>query len=344
MNQKTLTLEQSICAARIFLNTFGFILDNTSEINELSKIRIYNKTMNSVGELYFNNGQVIISTNYDNCLLKASYDIPIIWGSNDKRSTIQTYQWGNNISFQIQNGKNINIKGKFLIDNFVDMDYGISCHCKPIINYQIANKENIFLTILNHGNIFGMEITSHENHETIKINPYNELIGFFRHNIIIKNKENSSERKGYSYRKSASISSFGTQGEFKNTLHVFLEEEDDNKTLSHVNDFVPKLENANSQESIIQKSKLMQKLDPAMFKRIAELRDIILINDVSLLDNLISVCYDSFTDEELHALLGIKRKTMKYQNGANNLVDSYYEINPNSCFFSTETQKKLLKK
>ena len=70
----------------------------------------------------------------------------------------------------------------------------------------------------------------------------------------------------------------------------------------------------------------------------------ILIGDVSLLDNLVSVCYDSYTDEELSTLLGVSRQRMNYQNGATSLVHSYYEIGINNCFFPLESQKGLLKK
>ena len=88
----------------------------------------------------------------------------------------------------------------------------------------------------------------------------------------------------------------------------------------------------------------MQDLDPDMFKKIKKLREILLIGDISLLDNLISVCYDSYTDEELCALLGVNRQKMNYQNGADSLVNSYFEIGSSNCFFPLETQKRLLKK
>lgn len=38
MKEKYLTLEQNTCAAKIFLNTFGFILEDAQEINKFSKI------------------------------------------------------------------------------------------------------------------------------------------------------------------------------------------------------------------------------------------------------------------------------------------------------------------
>lgn len=130
----------------------------------------------------------------------------------------------------------------------------------------------------------------------------------------------------------------------KNKLHVFLSEEDYNKTLTFRNEFPPKVEDDNSRELLLQKGKLMQNLDPDMFKKIKKLRDVLLIGDISLLDNLVSVCYDSFTDEEISALLGVKRQPMNYQDGANSLINSYFDIGKNNCFFPLEDQKRLLKK
>ncbi len=46
MVEKFLTLEQNICAARIFLNTFGLILENINKVNEFSKIKIFDKAVN----------------------------------------------------------------------------------------------------------------------------------------------------------------------------------------------------------------------------------------------------------------------------------------------------------
>ncbi len=88
----------------------------------------------------------------------------------------------------------------------------------------------------------------------------------------------------------------------------------------------------------------MRQLDPAMFRKIEKLRQVLFIDDISLLDNLISVCYDNYTDEELSSILGVKRQPMNYQDGSNSLINSYFGIDKNSYFFPPEVQKKLLKK
>ena len=117
-----------------------------------------------------------------------------------------------------------------------------------------------------------------------------------------------------------------------------------NNGISFRNEFPQKVGEDKSVALVIQKGMLMQELDPDMFEKIKKLRKILSIGDISLLDNLISVCYDSYTEEELNALLGMQRQPMIYQDGADNLVNSYFEIGKNSCFFPLEKQKKLLKK
>ena len=87
----------------------------------------------------------------------------------------------------------------------------------------------------------------------------------------------------------------------------------------------------------------MKDLDPDMFEKIKNLKPLLSIGDVSLLDNLITVCYDSYSDEEIEALLGIRRNKMNYQDGADGLKESYFGIGQDSQFLSVEQQKKLLK-
>ena len=78
----------------------------------------------------------------------------------------------------------------------------------------------------------------------------------------------------------------------------------------------------------------MQKLDNDMLGKIQLLRQILTIDGVSILDNLISICYDNYTDEELVALLGTKRPAVVYQNGAENLTNSYFGIGTKNKFLS----------
>ena len=79
--EKYLQLKQNTCAARIFLNAFNLILEeNVENIDQFSKLKIFDSDMNEVGKLYFKNGKVFISANFNNNVLNAEFNIAKIYG------------------------------------------------------------------------------------------------------------------------------------------------------------------------------------------------------------------------------------------------------------------------
>lgn len=343
MGEKYLTFEQNTCAARIFLNTLGLTLENISDVNEFSKIKIFDKTMNEVGELHFDNGKVIISANYNNSILEANYDIAKMTGFVDVECGNALFgQWSSKIAFQVKKGYIQTIEGEFLIDSTVDSEFAINCLCHPLINSTILGRDKVTLKILRDGRTFGLEISSGDYKETIDIMPWDWLNGFIKH--VITNGKYDEKTYKHEYKRYAGVFNGAERGENKDKLHIFLSEKEHSIQLAFNNEFVPKVGDDNSEDVLLQKGHLMQQLDPAMYKRIEELRKVLFIGDVSLLDNLISVCYDSYTDEELSSLLGVKRQPMNYQDGADSLINSYFGIRKNSCFFPLEEQKRLLTK
>lgn len=116
MEEQYLTYAQSISAARIFLNTFGFVLENVKIVDEFSRIKIFDKNMREAGNLYFNNGKVIINAIYNNeDKLEASYDIPKVFGIVDIESNGAIFgSWNSKIIYQLQRQNDLNI----LMGNF----------------------------------------------------------------------------------------------------------------------------------------------------------------------------------------------------------------------------------
>lgn len=349
MSEKYLTLEQNTCAARIFLNTFGLILESVSEVSEFSKIKIFDTSMKEVGQLHFDNGRVIMFANYNDSVLDASFDIAKMWGFADMECKNVPFalfgQWSSKIIFQVQNLSsisldNIKLSGEFLLESSVDTEFGVSCSCRPLIKCDVVDKGEITLKILNDGDTFGLEIVSGNYKETMDVMPWDELNGFIKH-VIIKGEYNP-ESYQHEYRKYMGVFPSGKGSEDK--LHIFLSEKEWDNEISVRSEFPTKVGDDKSEALVIQKGMLMQDLDPVMFEKIKELRTILSIGDVSLFDNLVSVCYDSYTDEELSALLGMKRRPMNYQDGANSLINSYFGIGEKSQFLSVEQQKRLLKK
>lgn len=338
MGENHLTLEQNTCAARIFLNTFGLTLGNVKDIDEFSKIKIFDRTMKEVGELHFDNGKVIITANYNNSILEANFDIAKVLGFVDSECKNAPFalfgQWFSKIEFQVKNPNNINISGEFLLDCSVDTEFGVSCRCHPLINCDVAGKGNKTLKILRNGRTFGLEVSSGSYKETIDIMPWDDINGFIKH--VISCGKNRQEHRRYG------VFSAGIGNEDK--LHLFLSETKYGTQISFRNEFPPKFGDDESELLVIQKGILMQELDPDMFGKIQRLGAVLCFGDISLLDNLVSVCYDSYTDAELSALLGIERQHMIYQDGADNLINSYFGIGKESKFLSIEQQKRLLKK
>ena len=345
MDSKYLTLGQNICAARIFLNTFGLILEDVIEVNEFSKIKILDQNRNAVGELHFCDGKVILSANYNDSVLEASYDIAEITGfvgiENNKSAPALFGQWVSKIIFSVKKENLVNLSGEFLLDCSADSEFGVTCWCHTLINCEVSDKGKVILKNQNDGRTFGLEISFGDYNEAIDIMPWDEMNGFIKH--VITKGEYDKETYSYPYKRYAGIFSAGRIEERKEQLHVFLSERELKKELSLYNDWPTKVGADNSKELLIQKGILMKQLDSDMYSRIKELRELLFIGDVSLLDNLINVCYDSYSDEEIYALLGLQRQKMNYQDGADNLRNSYFGIGRNSYFLPLEEQKKLLK-
>lgn len=46
--EKRLTLDQNLCAARVFLNIMGLTLEENTSLNQLSKLNIFDKNLQLV--------------------------------------------------------------------------------------------------------------------------------------------------------------------------------------------------------------------------------------------------------------------------------------------------------
>ena len=220
----------------------------------------------------------------------------------------------------------------------MDTEFGVNCNCHPLIKYEVPGLRNTILKMQRDGNTLNFEINADEDYELISVRPGFDW--FALHDI---KKGEYVENKRYPYRKYVGIFN-PWSSKYERELRIFLEENKYEELLNFKDEFTPKDGADNSTETMLQVGNLMQDLDYDMFKKIKKLREMLVIGDLSLFDNLASVCYDDYTDEVLSALLGINRQKMKYQNGADNLFDSYYEIGISSCFFPLENQKSLLKK
>jgi len=291
--------------------------------------------MNEVGKLYFASGKVIMQATDNESILQAQFDMANI----PNLASVPTFgKWSSKIAFDIQKQNHANLLGDFIISASVNLMSELSCSCHSLIMYA-ADKENIVLEISRNSRMFRLNISSENHKEIIEVMPWDNLNGFIKH-VISKGKYDP-KRYRCEYDKYTGI--FTTGEETSDRLHVFLSERKWNKEISCKSEFPLKVGDEKSEELVIQKGMLMHKLDPDMFDRIKDIKELLTIGDISLLDNLVSVCYDKYTNEELSALLGIERKPMVYQDGADSLIDSYFGIGNESSFFTAEQQKKFIK-
>ena len=316
MKETTMSYENSLRDAKIFLNTFGFILEeNTNEI-----LNIYDKNNNIVGKLNKIDNRINISVEYNGLLLEADYYIPKIISFVDFEDDNQLYgQWSSEIFFILKKD-NIKMNGEFLISSSLDSEFGHRCVCHPIIRCILDGQVEIDVEILRNGNTFGLNFKTFNTKESIQIKPYDDMNGYIIHDILYGTYDFT--RSSYPYRKYSGV--FPSSSNEPNKLHAFLHENKYNECIDFKEKKVDKIKPDTCSESIIQKGNLMKELDPKMYKEIKTLLQLFRLEDILLLDNLISVCYDSYTDEEIYALLGIKRKPFVFQNGQTKLKNAYF--------------------
>lgn len=314
-----LNYEQGLCAVRIFLNSLGLIVDEIDRFDEKSTINIFDNNMNKVGSIYLDNGKILISAYYNHFVLNASYTLPAISSFKDYECVNMEYalygNWENTIKYKIDCNE-FRLDGNFFIDSSIDTEYGLSCSCHHLIFCKLLNKI-ITIKILEDGLIFGVEIKDDNIDEKIQINPFDDLNGFFIHTI-----QNID-----SYKKYSGIFLDTNDEENKDKLHLFLKESKGSKIINYRSTYISKIINDdNNEQAIIQKGMLMQKLDSSMYEVIKMVRNILKINNIYFLDNLISISYDDYTDNEIEALLGIKRGVKLYQDEEKDLISAYFGI------------------
>lgn len=322
--------DSNTSAARIFLNAFGLTLKSIDKNNNNAKTRaIIDKDENTVGTLLYNNNKILIEANYNDSILTANYNIvkknKYIGNSLDN---IPFSDWINRINFQVQKANNKKISGELILSCSIDYEFGVTCRCLPRIKYE-DSIQNITIKIINGTRLFELEKSSGTYNERIAISPNDDYNGYIKH--IITNEK---------YKKSTGV--FKAREEYEDKIETYLLERNCNTYLSHINKYYKKVTDKNSKYLTIQKGMLMRIIDSDMFQTIQETRTIFSIGDISILDNLISICYDKYTNQEIQALLGINRKKMNYQNGTDNLVNSYYEIEKNFNNLPIKEQKKQL--
>jgi len=341
MENKYLTFEQSICAARVFLNLFGLKLEEKEEMIELNNVKVLDQNGKEVGLIELKDGFIDILTNSNFGKVCAKYAVPIRTGMLDKEYGFAQYnEWRNDINFNVSSEDNRDFSGFMQIACFIDSQFGVYSNIHTSINYLLEDKSEVNLRFMIDGQQFGYEMKKGEEREVIKVMPFDDMSGFIIHDFT-KGKFNI-DKPGYLYRKYAGVRKKSMQEEDILIGNASIEE--NYKVIKSMEEEVKTNGDDSSKETLIQKGLLMQNIDPSFAEKIREVRDSFFINGVSLFDNLIGVSYENYTDEEINAMFGLERRKVNFQNETDNLMEGYFGLGDDNKFLSKEAQKKLMKK
>ncbi len=338
--EKYLQLKQNTCAARIFLNAFNLILEeNVENIDQFLKLKIFDSDMNEVGKLYFKNGKVFISANFNNNVLNAEFNIAKIYGYYAILEDNIQGNWNNDIDFQLQQSNGIKLSGQFEIRAALDSEYGIHCNCHPLIKYEVDGKEMMILKMFRDGSELNLQIMKDNYKEKIDVCSWDK--NRYLYHEIIKG-EYDRQKLGNPFSRYVLVKEAEDEKN-KGKLASLLSETNYIRPVLFETNYIPKNSN-NSIQLSLQIGKLMRELDPSMYERIKETKEILKIDNKSIFDDLVGICFEKYTNEQVEALLGVTKNKILYQDGNDTLANSYFGINKSDYFFPKEMQKKLVKK
>lgn len=310
-----LDLLRNIRISLVFLNIFDLNLEENKDIDENTYLKVFDKQEKEVGKVYFEDRKVKIITNTNFGLLKASYDVIDFHDLNDIYLDKYLKIFTNKIEFTIDTNKLGIINGIMTLDNEINYLYDDYKTNGEVLIELENEKEKIFLTLKTNGTFRFLKVFADKTHEIIDINPYATLYDYFYHDKTEWNEKKEFIRTNYQVKrdfldKLVLKTSFK---EFKNGSLI-----DSLENYHEINDI-------NSPESLIIKGALMRLIDEDVFLEIKKLRDLLSINDVSLLNKLIDAILFKFTNLEILSLLGLEKNKINYQNGFDNLESAYLE-------------------
>jgi len=343
MLQNALNYRQNLCSARIFLNMFGLVLDDVSEIDENTRINIYLKDTDlAVGKVVFSGDKVVMKASFNNDSLEADYKMATTDGFIDEEDAGAVFiDWGTNIGFKMKNDSG-EFFGEVLLESVMDSVFGLNCCCHTWLRGKFAGKE-ISLKFQRDGAAFQADIWDDLNDEHFLIEPFNEFNGYLRHTIN-EGKYQKPEKSwsSYEHQKYMTIAS-GWDPDKRTTLHSFFKEKRYDKAIEEKSEIIP-VEMINGKPSLQQKGYLMQAIDNTFVSGINNIRNVLAFGNTSFINGCINACFDSWSQEDLKAIFGIERAKDFYQDGSPNLITAYFNPGTENPFHLGENQLKLLTK
>lgn len=307
-----LSAKQNTVAAKIFLNTFGYVLDESIKyLTFYIKPKIYNKEGKDIGELYFRGNVAYIVVNDGDIKLMASYKLPkVAYGC-----------WDNRISFSLNNSGN-QIDGNYIIKCSCSIETNINCTCSVDLTCKTKNGDEHKMEIFSNGSFFRVCSFNGDRKEDINVNVWNEWDPCYYTHRITKGIMDSTGN--YPYYSNVILGSQLEKDDSEENL-IFVSEKKEYSNIIEQHQ-VTCIKNPGDTDSdkLIRIGNNMRCFDPKLFDQIYMLQEPMMIGKTSVLQNIISICLDKYPNNIVYAMLGIRKIDTFYQDNVCNLKDAYF--------------------
>lgn len=326
MSLKKLVYDKNLRSAVIFLNMFGLDVLEKENILIGDIIPVVDKDMQLVGSVTCLEDSINISAKSDLGQIVASYKPAVASLTRDveAKGAPRSATWKTEVKYEIQKNENDTIKGICMLFSGVDDEYGTRCSVSHVIKYFASGKEIMTLRMQIGSELFGLYFYDTDIEETIVISPFSLNANYMRHDLKCGKYVRST---GYPKHIYAIIGDYSDTE--KDKLDVIYNSSEYGETKEHRVIIADKADyNVNNQINgrgvVLQLGSLMRENDSKMYEIINNIRNMLSNGDVSLLDSFINVSLESFTDEEIEALLGIKKTPLKYKGQVRELRNIYF--------------------
>lgn len=313
-----LSIDGNIRAAVAFLNMFGLYLNKEENIVLKDEIGIVNKHGLVVGKLMVDD-IISIEAQIDLGVLQAKYPFAKALCFRDMEVVSQPRHasWMTPINYEINND-NENFFGIVNFDIAIDDEFGMRCFAHNDLVYSLDGQKRLILTLQNKGITFGLTFLENDKHEVIRLRPFSLIMPYMEHDIKVDDKR-------FKYTCVANKSEI--EKDKLSVLHL----ENENGELVRKALFYEDKEDYNpgcyvdGKKTFFQIWKLSHLIDKDVLYKIKQARELLCRGDISFMDSLINSSLVSFTNEEIEAMLGIKRQNLMYKGMTRELKHIYFK-------------------
>jgi len=319
MHITKLNQNQGLRAGIVFLNMLGIqvVPQPIYTENKVSYPLLFNNKQSGYMTLKEQIGEVSMEIDNDEIYLIAHYEIPTVSGMKDEESGIKGYafvDWNTNIGYKIKTKENLIINGTSLISSSADVEYGKHCSVYSTINVYNSVVGDFSLKIKHDGYDFC--------YSNRKIDELKEIVvKSISDNIYHEVLSQFDEDDNWNNRVVHGVTRTGRDKKVRIYDRTYNKKD---KSLSVEKPDIEK-EAINSQdyfEQLIQLGNEMRNNFPEMSAKIKQIRKMLKLGNISLLDSLIKVGFRE--DNVIEAIFGFLPKKINWQNGADNLTEAYF--------------------